>query len=105
MGTPDRESGLTTIEMVVVLTLFGIVLVSLMGLHLIGLSAGTAAETSSIAANLARAPMEELLALPPVKLSRQDNVELRRQFPADGGRVYTVPRWLKLPIRPDGISP
>ncbi len=72
------------------MALFGFVLVSLVGLHLVALSAGTAAETSSIAANLARARMEELLGLPPEKLKEQNHAEMRRQVPADGGRVYTV---------------
>lgn len=90
MRTPSQASGFTTIEMVIVMSLFGVVLVSLVGLHLVALSAGTAAETSSIAANLARARMEELLALPPEKLKGQNKVNVRRQIPADGGRVYTV---------------
>ena len=90
MKKRQRASGFTTIEMVIVIALFGMVLVSLVGLHLVALSAGTAAETSTIAANLARARMEELLALPPDQLMDQNNAETRRQVPADGGRAYTV---------------
>ena len=86
----DGKSGFTTIEMVIVLALFGIVLVSLMGLHLVAITAGTAAETSSIAANLARARMEELLSLPPDTLKEQNGTEEQRQVPAGGGRPYTV---------------
>ena len=93
----SREWGFTTIEMVIVISLFGIVLVSLVGMHLVALSAGTGAETSTIAANLARARMEELLALPPEKLRGHDNVEMRRQVPADGGRVYTVRTTVEAP--------
>lgn len=85
-----RASGFTTIEMVTVLALFGLVLVSLVGLHLVALSAGTAAETSSIAANLARARMEELLALPPDQLRAQNDGEVRRVIPPGQGRAYTV---------------
>src|SRR2546425_13109757 len=85
-----RASGLTTIEMVIVLALFAIVLVSLTALHLLALSAGTAAETSSIAANLARARMEELLALPAERLKEQHEREVRRQVPTGRGRTYTV---------------
>src|SRR5437588_7960582 len=85
-----RKSGFTTIEMVIVLALFGIILVSLMGLHLVAITAGTAAETSSIAANLARARMEELLSLPPDTLKQQNGAEEQRQVPASGGRSYTV---------------
>jgi Tfp pilus assembly protein PilV len=82
--------GLTTIEMLIVLSLFGFVLVSLVGLHLVALSAGTLAETSSIAMNLARARMEELLALPPDKLREQNDTEQRLQVPRGVGRVYQV---------------
>ncbi len=97
MRTPSRASGLTTIEMVIVISLFGIVLVSLVGLHLVALSAGTAAETSTIAANLARARMEQLLAFPSEKLKEQNNAEMRWQVPADGGRVYTVHTTVEAP--------
>ena len=85
-----RASGLTTIEMVIVLALFAIVLVSLTGLHLVAISAGTAAETSSIAANLARARMEELLSLPPERLKAQNDTEIRHHVPPGQGRAYTV---------------
>ena len=93
LGRTSRRhgnSGFTTIEMVIVLALFGIVLISLMGLHLVAITAGTAAETSSIAANLARARMEELLSLPPDTLKDQNGAEEQRQVPAGGGRPYTV---------------
>jgi len=82
--------GFTTIEMVIVMSLFGFVLISLVGLHLLALSAGAAAEASSIAANLARARMEELLAVPPEILKGQDGAEVRRQVPPGQGRTYAV---------------
>jgi len=84
-----RASGLTTIELLIVLALFGFVLVCIVGLHLLALSTGTLAETSSIAMNLARARMEELLALPPDTLRAQDGTEQRQEVPS-GGRVYQV---------------
>ena len=90
MREPHKVSGFTTIEMVIVLSLFGFVLVSLVGLHLVALSAGTAAETSTIAANLARARMEALLALPPENLKEQNGAEVRRQIPPGQGRTYVV---------------
>lgn len=90
MKTRQRTSGFTTIEMVIVLALFGFVLVSLVGLHFVALSAGTAAETSSLAANLARARMEELLSLPPEDLKSQNGATVRRQIPSSGGRTYAV---------------
>ncbi len=89
MKERHRVSGFTTIEMVIVLSLFGFVLVSLVGLHLVALSAGTAAETSSIAANLARARMEALLALPRETLREQNNTAESHQIPP-GGRTYMV---------------
>ncbi len=90
MKKPYGVSAFTTIEMVIVLALFGFVLMSLMGLHLVALSAGTAAETSSVAANLARARMEELLALPPEGLRAQNGADERRQIPSARGRTYVV---------------
>lgn len=100
-----QELGLTTIELVIVLSLFGFVLISLVGLHLVALSAGTTAETSSIAVNLARARMEELLALPPGNLKDQNDTEKRVEVPR-GGRAYVVrtgvvapdPAWLDLTV-------
>ena len=85
-----RALGFTTIETVVVMAIFSFVLVSLVGLHLVALSAGTAAQTSSIAANLARARMEELLALPLDALETEHNTEVRRRVPPGTGRVYRV---------------
>lgn len=90
-------SAFTTIEMVIVLALFGFVLVSLVGLHLVALSAGAAAETSSVAANLARARMEELLALPPEGLRAQNGADERRQIPSARGRTYVVHTTLVAP--------
>lgn len=97
MKTRHGNAGISTIEMVVVISLFGVVLLSLAGLHLVALSAGTAAETSSVAANLARARMEELLALPPEKIKEQNHAEASRQVPAQGGRVYTVRTTVEAP--------
>ncbi len=90
MKERQGTSGFTTIEMVTVLALFGFVLVSLVGLHLVALSAGAAAETSSIAANLARARMEELLSLQPDKLKEQNGGEVRHLIPPGQGRTYVV---------------
>ena len=90
MTRGDPKSGFGTIEMVIVLTLFGVVAVSLVGLQMIAISAGTAAETSSIAANLARERMEELLSLTPAQITEQNDTQLLQQVPAGLGRVYTV---------------
>ena len=105
MKTRHQMVGLTTIELVIVFSLFALVLVSLVGLHLVALSAGTTAETSAIAVNLARARMEELLALPPDRLTEQNDTEKRVEVPP-GGRAYLVhtgfvatdPAWLDLTV-------
>jgi hypothetical protein len=75
---------------VIVLALFGIVAVSLVGLHMIAISAGTAAETSSIAANLARERMEELLSLTSARIIEQNGSQVLQQVPVGQGRIYTV---------------
>ncbi len=80
---------MTTIEIVVAVSLFGFVLVGLAGLHMVAISAGKTAETSSIAANLARARMEELLALPPARVVAQHNAEAVQQVGGQG-RIFTV---------------
>jgi len=90
MITGNPKSGFGTIEMVIVLALFGIVAVSLVGLHMIAISAGTAAETSSIAANLARERMEELLSLTTAQLIEQNGSRVLQQVPVGQGRIYMV---------------
>jgi Tfp pilus assembly protein PilV len=90
MTRGDPKSGFGTIEMVIVLTLFGVVAVSLVGLQMIAISAGTAAETSSIAANLARERMEELLSLTPAQIIEQDGTQVSQQVPEGHGRLYVV---------------
>jgi Tfp pilus assembly protein PilV len=49
------EQGIATIESVVALSILAIVLIGTIGLHLLATSVGAAAESSSIATNLARA--------------------------------------------------
>ena len=90
MGHRYRALGFTTIEMVIVMAIFGFVALSLIGLHLVALSAGAAAQTSSIAANLARARMEELMSLPADAVKIENNTEVSRQVPPGAGRVYRV---------------
>ncbi len=84
------ERGLTTIEGVIVLSLLAIVLLGLTGLHTLAISTGTAAETSSIATNLARARLEEILALPPAEIVQQNDTQAQEQVPAGVGPMYTV---------------
>ncbi len=90
MRTRLEERGITTIESVVVLSLLGFVLLGMIGLHLLAISAGTAAETSSIAANLARARLEELLGMTPSRIIEQNNAETLEQVAPGQSRTYTV---------------
>jgi len=84
------ERGITTIECMVVLSLLAVVLVGVTGLHLLAMSAGSAAEASSIATNLARARLEEVLVLPPAQILQQDNTERLDAAAAGESRLYTV---------------
>jgi Tfp pilus assembly protein PilV len=90
MGRRLEELGITTIESVIVLSLLGAVLLGVTGLHILAVSTGAAAETSSIATNLARARMEELLALPPAEIRQQDGTEALQQVPPGQGRTYAI---------------
>jgi Tfp pilus assembly protein PilV len=84
-----QQSGLGTIEVVVALSLFGLALVGLFTLHMVALSGGTIAETSSVATNLARARLEALLTLPPAEVVAQNGTETQ-QVPPGRGRAYQV---------------
>ncbi len=89
-STRLKELGITTIESMIVLSLLGIVLLGVTGLHMLAVSTGTAAEASSIATNLARARLEELLALPPSEIIQQNNTEGLEQVSSGQGRTYVV---------------
>lgn len=84
------ERGMATIESVVALSLLAIVLIGTIGLHLLATSVGAAAQSSTVATNLARARMEELLAMTPSVIIGQDGTQQVEQVPADGGRKYTI---------------
>src|SRR5260370_4175674 len=88
--TRPGERGLTVLESVIVLSLLMIVLLGVTGLHVLAISTGKAAEASTIATNLARARLEELIALPPSQIIQQNNTEAAEQVPAGRGRTYTV---------------
>jgi Tfp pilus assembly protein PilV len=93
------EHGITTIEGVIVLALLAVVLVGVTGLHLLAISTGTAAETSSVATNLARARLEEVLGLPPSQILQQDNTQVLEQVPSGRGPTYTI-RTVVTPVDP-----
>ncbi len=88
--TQSQERGTGTIEILVVFSLLGLALVGIVGLHMVAVSTGTAAETSSIATNLARARLEEVLSLPSAQMLAQDNTQVAEQVPPGQGRTYTV---------------
>jgi type II secretory pathway pseudopilin PulG len=88
--TRIRERGTGTVEILVVFSLFGLALVGIVGLHMVAVSTGTAAETSSIATNLARARLEALLSLSPAQILEQTNTQAVEQVPPGQGRTYTV---------------
>jgi len=90
MRARNREAGATTIEIVIAISLLGFFLVALAGLHMVVLVAGTIADASSIATNLARARVEELLSLPRAQVIGQGNTQALLQVPAGRGRTFTV---------------
>lgn len=89
MGERQRQSGFGTLEVLVSLWLFSIVLVAITGLMVGSISTGATAEASSIASNLARQRLEEASAvvtqsgMPPVASPPGTVV-------SPGGRPYTV---------------
>jgi Tfp pilus assembly protein PilV len=95
--------GFGMLEVVIALSLFAVALVGLEGLFMLSLSSATVAETSSVATNLARARLEELLAMPrPAILAQAGTTSLQR-VPPDGGLPYTV-HTAVVPSRPGSID-
>ena len=82
--------GFGTVEVLVALSLWSFVLLSLTGLFMVALSAGTVAETSSVATNLARARLEEVRSMPPEAMAEVDGTTSEQQVPPGRGRPYTV---------------
>ena len=88
--TQSLERGTGTIETLVVFSLFGLALVGIVGLHMVAVAAGNVAETSSIATNLARARLEQVLSLRPAEILQQNDTQLVEQVPPGQGRAYSV---------------
>jgi len=88
-STPPPR-GFGTIEILVALSLFSTVVLSLGGLFLLALSSGASAESASIASNLARARLEVLHSLPPSVIIGEDGRIVVEQVPPGQGRPYTV---------------
>ncbi|MGQ0549617.1 MAG: type IV pilus modification PilV family protein [Armatimonadota bacterium] len=90
VGRRNRQSGFTTLEVLVALSLFSYVLVAIIGLLIGSVSTGATAEASSIASNLARQRLEELSGV-----VAQSGIPAPAPTPMGiavpaGGRTYTV---------------
>jgi len=82
--------GFGTIEILVALSLFSIVLVSLVGLVMLVIGSGASSESASIATNVARAHLEQLRTLSPAMITAENDTTSVEQVPAGRGRPYTV---------------
>ena len=90
IGRGGSRDGFGTIEILIALSLFSVVLLSLGGLFMLAVASGTAAESASVATNLARARLEQLRALPPSAVARENDVTSVQQVPPGRGRPYTI---------------
>ncbi len=90
MGRRRAGAGFGTIEVIVALSLFSMVLVGIIGLMIGSISAGATAEASSIASNLARQRIEEVAA----DIARRGSAAIEPSTVVirvpSGGRPYTV---------------
>ncbi len=85
MGGRYPASGFGTIEVLVALSLFGFVLVAIIGLLIGSMSAGATAESSSIASNLARQRLEEVSK----DIAERGTLSSYPSTMTVGGRTYT----------------
>lgn len=90
----QEESGFGMIEVLVAVVLYAVALVSLMGLLITSVTAGSISDSSAVAVNLARHRIEGLRTLNIPTLLAEDcvsptNVTTER-VPAGQGRVYTL---------------
>jgi len=96
----SARRGFSTLETLIALSLFAIVLLAEGGLFMLAITSGTAAENASIATDLARARLEQLRALPASGLAGQDGVTSVEQVPPGRGRSYTI----RTAVTPDGAD-
>ncbi len=78
------------IEVLISVALYGIALVSLMGLLITSVTAGSIGESSAVAVNLARQRIEALTTLTLPALIAENGVVAITQVPAGQGRPYTI---------------
>ncbi len=89
-GRTDREAGFGMIEVLIAVALYAVALVSLFGLLITSVTAGTIGESSAVAVNLARQRIEGLTVMPIPSLLAQDNIVTTERVPAGQGRPYEV---------------
>jgi type II secretory pathway pseudopilin PulG len=78
------------IEVLISVALYGIALVSLMGLLITSVTAGAIGESSAVAVNLARQRIEALTTLTMPALLAENGVVTTAQVPTGQGRPYTI---------------
>ncbi len=86
----SREAGFGMIEVLISVALYGIALVSLMGLLITSVTAGSVGESSAVAVNLARQRIEALTTLPMPTLLAQNGAVTTARVPTGQGRSYTL---------------
>lgn len=88
-GSRPRD-GFGTLEVLVALSLFSIVLLGLAGLFMVSLSSGAASDAASIATNLARARLEQLRSLPRPAMMAESGTRWEQTMPAGQRRTFTI---------------
>lgn len=89
-GHVCSETGFAMIEVLISLALYGIALVSLMGLLVTSITAGSIGDSSTVAVNLARQRIEALTTLPMPGLLAQNGAVTTARVPNGQGRPYTL---------------
>jgi len=89
-GRTDRAAGFGMIEVLIAVALYAVALVSLFGLLITSVTAGTIGESSAVAVNLARQRIEGLTVMPIPSLLAQNNIVTTERVPAGQGRPYEV---------------
>jgi len=85
------EAGFGLMEVLLAVALYAIALVSLFGLLITSVTAGTIGESAAVAVNLARQRLEGLTALDvPTLLAEGCGTSSIQQVPDGQGRVYTL---------------
>ncbi len=85
-----RETGFGLMEVLLAVALYAIALVSLFGLLITSVTAGTIGESAAVAVNLARQRIEVLAAMDVPALLAECGGTSTQQVPDGQGRVYTL---------------